>query len=691
MRFATDTGGTFTDLVVEDDDSVIRLYKAPTTPSDPVKGVLDALSLAADDYGKPLEAFLGSAELFIHGTTHAINAIITGNTATTAMLVTKGHADMMVFREGGRNAPFDHSIPFPEPYIPRSLTFEVDERILSNGEVIRELREGDVEGIAERLKAADVKAVAICLLWSTINPTHEIRLAELLSQHLPDIPISLSHAVNPTLREFRRASSTAIDASLKPIMSRYMRGLTERLRGAGFDGDVMVLTSSGGMMDGEEVADNPVRIINSGPSMAPVSGRFYSENERPGKDVIVADTGGTTYDISLVRDRRVPMTRELWIGEPQIGHLVGYPSVDVKSVGAGGGSIARVDSGGMLHVGPTSAGSVPGPICYSRGGTEPTVTDAGVALGYIDPAFFLGGAMKLDRNAAVKIITDKIAEPLGISVETAAWHIMELATQNMVQAIVDITVSQGIDPAASVLIGGGGAAGLNSVFIARNLGCDTLIIPETGAALSAAGALMSDIVSEKSASVFLTTANFDFDRAKQVIEKLKSACDEFVIRSGGNTIGAECSLLAEARYENQVWDIDVPVPGQALDTKEAIEAFRNAFDEAHETVFTIRDETSEVEIVGFRAMVRCKLREQPSFRLAKTKQVYERTETRSVFFAEKGWSDTAIYHLDALKIEKTYAGPAIVESDFTTIVIDPETDFRRAESGSLIINPKKKA
>jgi N-methylhydantoinase A len=441
------------------------------------------------------------------------------------------------------------------------------------------------------------------------------------------------------------------------------------------------------MMAGEEVAHHPVRVINSGPSMAHIAGQHYAQLDQRGRSAIVADTGGTTYDISLVRDGHVPMTRELWIGERFRGHLVGYPSVDVKSVGAGGGSIARVDAGGLLHVGPASAGSVPGPACYGRGGSEPTVTDAAVVLGYVDPDFFLGGAMRLDRAAAEHAISIKVAQQLRESVEEAAWHILQLATQNMVQAIADITVAQGIDPARSVLVGGGGAAGLNSVFIARRLGCDTLIIPETGAALSAAGALMSDLLSEQAVSLFLTTADFDFAVAGKALTSLRQACAKFVATSGIGAVQINMTLTAEARYENQVWDIDVPVPGGRLGTPEDVAAFRLAFDNAHEAIFTIRDAGSSVEIVGLRAMVRCQMREQPNLRLATAASKGRRLPVRPAFFATGGWTETTIHHLDALVVDEVHAGPAIVESDFTSVVVDPGASFRRAASGSLIINP----
>jgi len=687
MRFATDTGGTFTDLVVEDDDGVITMYKSATVPEDPVQGVFGALSLAAEDRGLTLSQLLARGGLFIHGTTHAINAIITGRTAKTAFLVTEGHPDILVFREGGRLEPFNHQVDFPRPYVPRALTWEIPERILSDGTILKPLDKRKVEEIAIQLKAKEIDAIAVCLLWATINPEHEIRIAEILHNQLPGVPISLSHIVNPTLREFRRASATAIDASLKPIMSRYIGGLTQRLHAAGYEGDVMVLTSSGGLMAAEDVADHPVRVINSGPSMAPIAGSHYTSQEFGPRDVIVADTGGTTYDISLVRGGNIPMTRELWIGEKIRGHLIGYPSVDVKSIGAGGGSIASVDSGGLLRVGPQSAGSKPGPVCYQRGGVLPTVTDAAVVLGYVDPDFFLGGTMKLDLEGARSAIQTHIAEKLAVPVEEAAWNVLQLATQNMVQAIEDITVTQGIDPARSVLVGGGGAAGLNSTFIARRLGVDTLIIPETGAALSAAGALMSDLVGEYSASLFLTTASFDYAKAEKTISSLVERCYDFVARSGGGPVTSHIRVTAEARYENQVWDIDVPVAHNRLGTSLEVDAFRRTFDTTHEEIFTISDSASDVEIVGLRASVRCRLREKPDFRLSPISPDVSRANVRQAYFSESGWTDTQILSPERLAIDESYAGPAILETNFTTIVVDPSATFRITASGSLIITP----
>ncbi|HKI29271.1 MAG TPA: hydantoinase/oxoprolinase family protein, partial [Actinomycetota bacterium] len=268
MRFAVDTGGTFTDLVLEEDREAVHMFKAPTTPGDPVAGIMDAIAIAAESMATSVEDLLAAGDIFIHGTTHAINAVITGNTAGTGLLTTAGHPDVLVFREGGRIEPFNFAVPFPEPYVPRALTFEVPERIASDGTVVEPLDEAATVELIAGLRERAVESVAVCLLWSTVNPAHELRVAELLEQHLPEVPVTLSHVLNPILREYRRASSTAIDASLKPLMSAYLDGLSQRLRGAGFGGRLLMLTSGGGVMDAEDMAHAPIHAIGSGPSMA---------------------------------------------------------------------------------------------------------------------------------------------------------------------------------------------------------------------------------------------------------------------------------------------------------------------------------------------------------------------------------------------------------------------------------------
>jgi len=691
MRFAVDTGGTFTDLIVEDDDNGLHMFKASTTPDDPIRGVLDSLQVAADDFGLSLDALLEKADLFIHGTTHAINAIVTGNTAKTAFLTTEGHRDILVFREGGRMEPFNFTVPYPEPYIPRALSYEIPGRILADASEMRPLDEGRVLEILKELKSQEIEAIAVCLLWSIINPAHEDRVGALIDEHLPGVPYTLSHVLNPSLREYRRASSAAIDASLKPQMSAYMRNLTGRLGDAGFDGRVLIVTSQGGMMDASDIAEQPIHLINYGPSMAPVSGRYFAREDEGSDTAVIADTGGTTYDVSLVRKGRIPWTRETWIGQPYRGHMTGFPSVDVKSIGAGGGSIAWVDDGGMLHVGPQSAGAVPGPACYGQGGDKPTVTDASLVLGYLDPEFFLGGNMSLDLDASRAAIERDVAGPMNLSLEEAAAAVISIATENMVQAIVDITVNQGIDPRDAILIGGGGAAGINSTAIGRRLGSERVIIPEVGAALSAAGAMMSDLHAQYTRTFFATSDDFDSEGVNAILDMLEASCNQFINGPGQDSLDQTIEFFAEARYPEQVWEIEVPLASSRFESDADVQALVSEFHKVHEDIFAINDPESGVEVVGWTASVKCRLRESESGSLAAREFKTSIDGTRKVYFSGHGYVDATVRRFEAMKEGEVLQGPAIIESPFTTVVVDPGATAERRASGSVSIVPGQAA
>jgi len=387
-RIAVDTGGTFSDVVLLDESGRLSLSKAPTTPRRVFDGISEALSVAASERDLAMPDLLARADVFVYGTTAATNAIITGKTARTAFLTTEGFPDTLVLREGGKLSPFDFRAPYPKPYVPRRLTFEVRERITSEGEIRVPLDTDRLLATLAQIRAAGVEAIAVSLLWSIINPIHEEAVAELLEKELPGIPYTLSHRLNPIIREYRRASSAAIDASLKPLMQRHLREMEEDLRAAGFAGELLVVSSFGGVLNLDDVATRPIYSVNSGPAMAPVAGSVYAGESA---NAIVCDMGGTSFDVSLIRGGYIKFTRETWLGGMFTGHMTGLSSVDVKSIGAGGGSIAWIDPGGLLRVGPDSAGAVPGPSCYGRGGEEPTVTDAALVLGYIDPEYFLGG------------------------------------------------------------------------------------------------------------------------------------------------------------------------------------------------------------------------------------------------------------------------------------------------------------
>ncbi|MGI9380787.1 MAG: hydantoinase/oxoprolinase family protein [Methyloligellaceae bacterium] len=687
MRFACDTGGTFTDLIVEDDEGRLTMYKTPTVPSDPVVGVLDALQAAADDRNIALTDLLARGEILIHGTTHAINAIITGNTAKTAFLTTKGHPDVLILREAGRIEPFNFRIPYPTPYVPRALTFQIPERVNSLGDVVSGLDETAVRQTITNLQDLDIEAVAVCLLWSITNPEHELKVGELLDTHLPGVPYTLSHELNPTLREYRRASSTAIDASLKPLMTNYLASLTNRLKDAGFDGRTLVLTSQGGMMEADELASKPIHAINSGPSMAPIAGGRYALMDCEESNAIIADTGGTTYDVSLVRQGRIPRTHETWIGQPFRGHMTGFSSIDIKSVGAGGGSIASVDDGGILHVGPKSAGASPGPVCYGKGGAEPTLTDACLVLGYIDAEYFLGGTIGLDVSAAEQAIQARIAEPLGLNLMESASAIVSVATENMVQAISEITVNQGIDPAEAVLVGGGGAAGLNSVFVARRLGCPTLLFPDTGAGLSAFGALLSDLKSEYRRMFFTTSENFDWEAVNAMLADLRTQGQKFIDGPGKNATQSAIQFSVEARYASQVWEIDVPLKSESFQTDKDLDQVVEDFHRAHEEIFAVKDPDSAVEFVGWNAAVSCKLGSDHMGRLTISSAAPTHEATRNVYFDGIGRIDAKVQMLHELNVNEPQTGPSIIETPYTTIVIDPGTSYHLTEGGNVLVAP----
>jgi N-methylhydantoinase A len=701
LRLAVDIGGTFTDLVV-DEGGVLSVYKSPSTPEDPVHGMLNVIAVAAAERGQTRTEFLAGVGVVMHATTRAINAILTGKTAKTALVTTEGHRDVLVFREGGRTGPFDFSRPYPEPYVPRGLTYEVRERIGADGVVVRALDEDAVREVAIELSLAGVEAVAVCLLWSITNPDHELRVEELLHARLPGIPITLSHRVNPAIREYRRASCAAIDASLKPVMTSYLAGMERRLRAAGLHGQLLMVTSTGGVAPMAAIAAAPIHSVNSGPSMAPIAGRYYATRTSGLASAVVADTGGTSFDVSLVRKGDIPRTRESWIGDQYYGHITGFSAVDVKSIGAGGGSVAWVDDGGLLHVGPDSAGSDPGPACYGRGGRSPTVTDASLILGYLDARYFLGGTMPLDVGAAEAAMDRDVAQTLGLDIEDAAAAVIKLATDHMVRAIEDITVNQGIDPTSAVLVAGGGAAGLNAVAIAARLGCREVIVPPTGAALSAAGALLSDMRAEVEQHFVTTTAAFDFLGAARVVADLRRKCQEFIAAARDIAPQGRVELAVEARYPDQVWELEVPIRASGIETPRDLRDFQESFHALHRDVFAISEPDSPIEMIGWRGSAVCELKSsspaQPrsdrgDTRLALAAEGAQTSAlasaSRRVVFAESGAASARVARLSEIMVDAAVEGPAIIESPFTTVVVEPGSVARRRGDGSIVVTPPR--
>lgn len=686
MRYAIDTGGTFTDLIVDDGEGRLSFFKSPTTPHDPVVGVLAVLEVAAKANGRTLADFLGDGATLLHGTTRALNAVLSHKTAKTAFITTEGHPDVLLFREGGRTDPFNFTRDFPQPYVPRALTWEAPERIGADGSVVTDLDEGRIVEIAKEIREKGVEAVSVCLLWSPINTSHELRVGEILAEHLPGIPVTLSHQLAPMLREYRRASAASIDASLKPLMTDYLSRLEGELKAAGFGGRLLIVTSNGGVLDASDVAEAPILAINSGPSMAPVAGLYFAQQHTGSTTAVVADTGGTSYDVSLVRDGHIPRTRESWLGDRFYGHMTGFPSVDITSIGAGGGSIAWVDDGGLLCIGPESAGADPGPACYNRGGDKPTVTDACVVLGYIDPDNFLGGKMQLDRELSRAAIKRDVASKLGMLVEETACAIVELATQEMVHAIEDVTVNHGVDPTAAVLIAGGGAAGLNSIKIADRLGAAKVLFPHTGAVLSAAGALLADLSANYSEPAVTATDHFDFDNVNTCLERLKDRCTAFANDAGAGALETHVQLSVDARYVGQVWEIELDLPCDSFTEASDVEKLIAAFHKQHEQLFAVTDPDADVELLNWHARASCRLQNARPHGVEEHADPALAKRTRKVqFSADGGEEDAAIVPVEAVKIGAQIAGPAIIESNFTSVVIDPGAVAERVGDGGLLV------
>jgi N-methylhydantoinase A len=596
FRVTVDVGGTFSDVTVTDQAGHLWISKSPTTRDRASIAILDALESLSPELGGDAKTTLSNTSLFVYSTTRATNAILERRTARTAFLTTQGFPDILVRREGGRANAFENREPFPEPFISRDMTFEVPERINAEGGIERALQPADVLALVGQLAARKVEAVAVCLLWSVRNPVHELLIGELFAEHLDGVAVTLSHQIWPSLREYRRASATAIDASLKPLMAEHLSIIEADLYDNNFRGELLAATSFGGVMHLAELSRQPIYSVKSGPALAPTAGRAYasalsaSQHTAPAQNIVVCDTGGTSFDVSLVRDGQIVLTSETWLGARFTGDLLPTSSVDARSIGSGGGSIASLDRGGLLRVGPESAGAQPGPACYGRGGTKPTVTDAAAVLGYLDPDFFMGGRLQLDLDAARTAI-HQLAGELGMSDEAAAIAILNVANEHMVDAIRDITVNEGIDPRECLLVAGGGAAGLTIGAIVAEIGAPEVLIPSAAGTLSAVGGQHSDIVAEFNTALGVSnTDHLDLNAVTAAYDHLRGRAEEFgaeMERRGLPAVTLE--YFAEARYAFQVWTMELPVDLPALITTADTSAVSANFDRLHERVYAVSE------------------------------------------------------------------------------------------------------
>lgn len=661
LTVGVDVGGTFTDLVAIDAAGRTVFAKSPSTPQDQSIGVMAGLDELARRLGLPVAEMLAQTQRLVHGTTVATNALLERKGARVALLTTAGHRDILEMREGLKPNRYDLRSPPPEPLVPRELRFGVRERLRANGDVLTPLDPDSLGDAIAAIKTSDATSVAICFLHAYRNPVHEIAAAERLARELPEVSVSCSSDVLPQIKEYERVSTTVVNAYVEPVVRRYLERLEQRLRGAGLAGSFFIILSHGGMAPVAEATRLAAATVLSGPAGG-ISGSRRCAAMLGLADVVAFDMGGTSTDISLVADGRVTLSADSGLD----GERIALRSLDIASIAAGGGSIASVDRSGIFRVGPDSAGAMPGPAAYGNGGIAATVTDANVVLGYLDAKAFMGGKRPLDVAAAEAAI-DRLAEGLKISRIEAAAGIFRLVNLRMADGIRLMTVRRGVDPRRFALLSFGGAAGLHATELARQLDITRIIIPTTASVLSAWGMLTSDLRYELSRTHFESGARTTPEKVREIFRDLEARATTRLRGWFDGPITVERS--AEMRYGEQIFEIDVPLDGVDFNSPALIADIEARFHRRHEELYTYASRDQEVVLVNARvAAVGAVSVPEPAHGVANaTTPCLPRSRRRAYF---GGWREVDVYALDDLNPGQMLEGPAIVEAETTTVVIN---------------------
>lgn len=678
LAIGVDIGGTFTDIVGVTTAGRLVFAKVSSTPGDLVEGVRRGVERLLHQ----IESRPDQVTRFIHGTTVATNAILERKGAVIGLLATEGFEDVLEMGRQRRSRMYDLDMDAETPVFlaPRRRRLGIRERIDRDGEVLMPLDEAQVRDAIRTLRARfGIQAVAVCYLFSFKNPTHERRTKALIHTMFPDLPVSLSSEVDPTYREYERTCLTAFDAYLRPVVEGYIRRLEGALAAMGIDAGLHVMQSRGGVTSAGLATDRPVTMVLSGPAAGVLGGAFAAE--RSGlTDVITLDMGGTSCDVALVQNGR-----PLFSSEGRIGaYPLRLPMIDVGTIGAGGGSLAWLDAGGGLHVGPHSAGAEPGPACYGRGGTEPTVTDASLVLGYLNPQGFAGGDMDLDYDAAVRAL-EKVAKPLGMSPLEAAYGVHRLVNARMADQIRLVSVRKGYDPRHFALVLLGGAGPVHGGVLAAELAIPTVVVPETPGVLSALGLLVANIEHEQATTLGKRAKDLAVHDLIRAFAPLEQECWRRMQADRAAPEQVTIVRSAEMRYVGQSYELEVPIDGPMDAT--VVERLQTAFHARHEQVYGHSDPTSEVEVVNLRAVMVSPLPKPVLQRTSGTTDVHAAQIglRRASFGRDGGGVETAVYARDRLPIEGEIVGPAIIEQADTTVVIYPGHVAKLDCAGNLII------
>jgi len=690
-RIGIDTGGTFTDgVLINETTGEIQITKVPSTPDDPSRGFLNAAARLLKEASVEPE----QVGYVVHGTTVATNAIIEGNVARTGFITTKGFRDMLEIARQIRPSLYDLQFEKPAPLVPRYLCFGVPERLNALGEVITPLDEDAVRTVALKLKEEGVEAIAVCLLHSYANQDHERRIGKILNEVMPEVAISLSSDIVPEFREYFRASTAVVNSSITPIVGQYLSSIEERLRADGLESELLVMQSNGGVYTFEAAVERPVYMVESGPA-AGVIAASYVADAIGYSNVLSFDMGGTTTKAALIQDGEPKVTKDYEVGaaagaDTGAGRGSGYPIrtpvIDLVEIGAGGGSIAWVDPGGVLRVGPRSAGADPGPACYGQGGTEPTITDANLVLGRLNPDYFLGGEVPLHKNLAEKAIMTRCAEPLGLTLLEAANGIVEIANSAMVNALRLISVQRGFDPRDFVLVGFGGAGPVHATKLAIDTDVPLTIIPMSPGITSALGLLVTDLKHENSRTRINRVSNSVPSEIETILDELETLGRDALVKEGVPESEMDFERHADVRYVGQSYELSVELAPGTI-TQVTLDGVTADYHVAHERAYGHNAPEEPVEFVNMQVTARGEIA-RPNL-----KEVTRGTgsdgaikETRDVYFAESdGLVPTPVFDRYRLGEGDQIAGPAIVEEVDSTTVIHPGTSATIDVVGNLLI------
>jgi N-methylhydantoinase A len=671
-----DIGGTFTDLVAVDDDGALQVEKVPSTPPDFELGIRAAFQ----------EAKLDGAEVGVlfHGSTVATNTVITKTGAKTGLLTTKGFRDLLELRRGNRGVLYDLMWDPPPPLVPRRNRLTVSERIDYAGNVVTELDREEARHRIRTLKKRGIESVAVCFLNAFANPEHEAAVNEILAEEFPEAYVSIASEVLPQPPEFERTSTVVANAYIGPSSSRYLSRVTSALREVGYENDVLIMHSGGGLVTAESASSVPVRLAQSGPAAGVIAAAAIGKAIGR-KDLISLDMGGTSADISVIFDGEPRITPEFDI---EWGVPVLFPTVDMVTIGAGGGSIAWLDSAGYPKSGPQSAGAIPGPVCYGQGGTEPTNTDANVALGRLNPVTFLGGRMSIDADLAREAIRSKIGEPLGLDVEEAAAGILKISNNNMSAALRLVTIQRGYDPREMSLISFGGAGGLHCAELARELEIPEVIVPPFPGMVSALGLLFADLRHDLSHAYVAEETSVDFEAANALFAALEAEARGRLEREVTPGAAIELSRAVDFRYVGQVRTITIGLDNGGFD-RETLAGAVARFHDEHEREFGYAREGFPVETAVVRVAGRGETIKVALQALAKAIQTESGDPvkgTRETYFDRHGYLETTIYERGRLAPGFELRGPAILEEKDSTILVPPSARAVVDDLRNLIVS-----